>query len=45
MLGVGEIVFPREESPQLIIKYQVVSPENIYKQVTLFRASRFYLSI
>lgn len=29
-LGVGRIVFPREEHTQLVIQYQMVSPENIY---------------
>ena len=34
--------FPREESPKLIIQYEVVSPEIIFIQITLDGWGRFY---
>ena len=35
----------QEEQIQLVIQYQMVSPENIYTQVTSYILSRLYLSV
>lgn len=38
----GRHSLSQQRAQQLIIRYQMVSLENIYKRVTLYRLNRFY---
>lgn len=43
MLREGEVAFPRDGPPSVVIQYQVVSPEIIHIQVTLSGLSKLCL--